>query len=35
MKKCYTFLFVYCIYVIVRKEMDTNNGAVYVVLERV
>ncbi len=32
LKKFYTFLFVDCIYVTIRKEMETKNCAVYVVL---
>ena len=32
LKKFCTFLFVDCIYVTIRKEMETNNCAVYVVL---
>lgn len=32
LKKFYTFLFVDCIYVTMRKEMETKNCAVYVVL---
>lgn len=32
LKKFYTFLFVDCLYVSVRKEMETKNCAVYVVL---
>lgn len=32
LKKFYTFLFVDCLYVSVRKEMETKNLAVYVVL---
>ena len=32
LKKFYTFLFVDCLYVSVRKEMETKNCAVYVIL---
>ena len=32
LKKFYTFLFVDCLYVTVRKEMETKNCAVYVIL---
>ena len=32
LKKFYTFLFVDCLYVSVRKEMETKNLAVYVIL---
>ena len=32
LKKFYTFLFVDCIYITIRKEMETKNCAVYVVL---
>lgn len=32
LKKFYTFLFVDCLYVSIRKEMDTKNCAVYVIL---
>ena len=32
LKKFYTFLFVDCIYVTIRKETETKNCAVYVVL---
>ena len=32
LKKFYAFLFVDCIYVTIRKEMETKNCAVYVVL---
>ncbi len=32
MKKFYTFLFADCIYVTIRKEIETRNCAVYVVL---
>lgn len=32
LKKFYTFLFVDCLYVNIRKEMETRNCAVYVVL---
>lgn len=32
LKKLYTFLFVDCLYVSIRKEMETKNCAVYVVL---
>ncbi len=32
LKKFYTFLFVDCIYVNIRKEMETKNCAVYVIL---
>ena len=32
LKKFYTFLFVDCLYVSIRKEMETKNCAVYVIL---
>ncbi|MDE6888084.1 MAG: transposase [Eubacterium sp.] len=32
LKKFYTFLFVDCIYITIRKEIETKNCAVYVVL---
>ena len=32
LKKLYTFLFVDCLYVSIRKDMETKNSAVYVVL---
>ena len=32
LKKCYTFLFVDCLYVPVRKDYETRNYAVYVIL---
>ena len=32
LKKFYTFLFVDCIYVTIRKEMETKNCEVYVVV---
>ena len=32
LKKFYTFLFVDCLYVAVRKDMETKNCAVYVIL---
>lgn len=32
LKKLYTFLFVDCLYVSIRKEMETRNCAVYIVL---
>ena len=32
LKKLYTFLFVDCLYVSIRKEMETKNCAVYVIL---
>ncbi|MFR3141999.1 MAG: transposase [Lacrimispora saccharolytica] len=32
MKKFYTFLFVDCLYVTIRKDYETKNYAVYVIL---
>ena len=32
LKKFYTFLFVDCLYVTVRKDMESRNCAVYVIL---
>ena len=32
LKKCYTFLFVDCFYISIRKDMETKNCAVYVIL---
>ncbi|MBQ3335388.1 MAG: transposase [Eubacteriaceae bacterium] len=32
LKKFYTFLFMDCLYVTIRKEMETKNCAVYVIL---